>query len=41
MVQQYHIWKYIQRKPNTNSNRCLYLYVHSSIIYNTQDMETT
>lgn len=33
MVQQFHFWKYIQRKQNTNSKRYLHLYAHSSIIY--------
>ena len=30
---------YISKKQNTNSKRCMYAYVHSTIIYNYQDME--
>ena len=39
MVQQFHFWKYIQRKQNTNFKTYLRLYARSSSsIYNSQDM---
>jgi len=39
MIQQSHSWVYIQRK--LSSKRNMYPYVHSSTIYNCQDMEAT
>ena len=39
MIQQFHSW--CIPKQNTNSKRQMHCNVHSSIIYNCQDMETT
>ena len=39
MIQQSHSWH--GSKENSNSKRYMYSYVHSSMIYNTQDMEPT
>lgn len=43
MIQQFHLWVFIQRKQNTKSlhPKHMYLCVHCSINYNSQDMETT
>ena len=41
MIQQSHTWEYIQRKLNQYVEEIFVPYVHSSIIYNSQDMETT
>ena len=43
MIQQFHSLVYIQKKKNkdTNSKRYMHPNVHSNIIYNGQDMETT
>ena len=39
-MQQFHSWVFIQRKQ-THSKRHMHPYVHCSIAYNSQDMETT
>ena len=40
MIQQFHSWVYIRRKKKTtNSRRCMYININTSIIYNCQDME--
>ena len=36
-----HSWVYIRKKQNTNSKRYRQPSVHSSIMYNCQDLETT
>ena len=44
MTQQFHSWVYIPPKKkteNTNSKRYMHPNVHSSIIYNCQDVEVT
>ena len=42
MIQQSCSWAYIQKKEeNSNLKRCLHPDVHSSTIYNSQDMEAT
>ena len=42
MIQQFHFQEQVYRNENTNSkNDIWHTYVHSSIIYNTQDTETT
>ena len=41
MIQQLYSWVYIQKNKNTNSKRYMHPNVHSSIIYNCQDMEAT
>ena len=41
MIQQFHSWAYIQKDENFNLKRHIYPNVHSSIIYNSQDMEAT
>ena len=41
MNQQFHSWVYIKKTKNINSKRYMYPNVHSSIIYNSQDMEAT
>ena len=41
MIQQFCSWVYIQRKQNTNLKRYMHPNIHSSIIYNYQDMEAT
>ena len=43
MIQQFHFWVYSQKNKNknTNSKRYMHPYVHSNIIYNSQDMEST
>jgi hypothetical protein len=43
MIQQFHLWVFIQRKQNTKSlhPKHMYLCVHCSINYNSQDTETT
>ena len=38
-TQQFHFWLFIQRNPHTNLKRHVHAYVHSNIIYNSQDME--
>ena len=40
MTQQFHSWGIIRNK-NTSSKRYMHHDVHSSIIYNCQDMEAT
>ena len=44
ITQLFHFLVFIQRKQNnnkkTNSKRYMHLYIHSSMIYNSQDMET-
>ena len=40
MIQVFHFWVFKENK-NTNLKRYTHLYVHCSIIYNSQDMETT
>ena len=37
----FHFWVFIFRTENTNSKRYMHSYVHHSITYNNQDMETT
>ena len=37
MTQQFHFWEYIWK--NTNLNEHMYLFVHCSIIYNSQDLK--
>ena len=39
MIQQFHCWIYVWKNKNTNSERYMHPNVHSSIIYNSQDME--
>ena len=40
MIQQFHFWEYIQKRPrNINSNEHKHPSVHCSIIYNSQDLE--
>ena len=41
MTQKFHTWVYIWKDNNNNSNLCRYMHlnVHSSIIYNCQDMK--
>ena len=41
MIQQFHSWVYNEKNENTNSKRYMHLYVQSSIIYNSQDVEAT
>ena len=42
MTQQFHFCIYIQKNPkNTNLKRYMHPNVHSSIIYNSHDMEAT
>ena len=42
MIQQSYSWAYIQKKKeNSNLKRYMRPNVHSSAIYNSQDMETT
>ena len=36
-----HSWVYIWKKENTNLNRYMHPNMHFSIIYNSQDIETT
>ena len=38
MIQLFYSWAYIQTKLDTKTY--MYLYVHSSTIHNSQDMET-
>ena len=40
-IQKFHFWDYIQRKQKTNWKRYLHSHVYSSIIYKSQDIETT
>ena len=41
-IQQFHSWVYTQKKnENINSKRYMYPNIHSSTIYNSQDMEAT
>ena len=39
MIQQFHSWEYIQKTKNTSWKRCKYPNVHSSTIYNCQDLK--
>ena len=39
MIQQFHSWAYIWKKENTNSKRYMHRNIHTSTIYNSQDME--
>ena len=42
MIQEFHFWVFIpQKTKNTNLKRYLHPHIHCSIIYNSQDMETT
>ena len=42
MTQQFHFWVYIRKKgKNTHLKRHMNPHIHSSIIYNSQDMEAT
>ena len=41
MIQQFHSECIPQRTKNRNSKRDLYIHVHSSIIHNSQNVETT
>ena len=41
MTQKFHSWLCIRKRENTNSKRYMYSNVHSSITYNSQDMEAT
>ena len=41
MTQQFHSWVYIQENKKTNLKRYTRSNVHSSIVYNSQDMEAT
>ena len=41
MIQQSHSWQYIQKNENTNLKRYMHPNVHSSTIYDSQDMEAT
>ena len=42
MIQRFHSWCISKKKKkNTNSKRQMHCNVHSSIIYNCQDMERT
>ena len=41
MIQQSHSWAYIQKDENSNLKRYMHPSVHSSTIYNSQDMEET
>ena len=41
MIQQFRSWVDIKENENSNSKWYLHLKVHSSIIYNSQDMEAT
>ena len=40
-VQKFYFWDYVQRKQKTNWKRYLNSHVYSSIIYKSQDIETT
>ena len=40
MIQQSHFWAYIWKKLN-NLKRYMHLNIHSSTIYNSQDIEAT
>ena len=39
LTQQFHFWEYILRIPNTNLKGYKHHYVHSNVIYNSQDLE--
>ena len=41
MTLQFHYWASIWKNENTNLKRYMYNKVHSSTIYNPQDMEAT
>ena len=42
MIQQFYFWDYnLKKNENTMWKRSLHPHVHSSIIYNSQDMATT
>ena len=41
MTQQFLSWVYIQKNKNTNLKRYMHPDVHSSTIYDSQDMEAT
>ena len=41
MIQQSHSWAYISEEESSNLKRCMHPNVHSSTIYNSQDMEAT
>ena len=40
MTHKFYSWVYIPKNKNINLKRCMHCNVHSSIIYNFQDMET-
>ena len=41
MIQQFHSWVFNQKVKYTNKKRYMHSNVHNSIIFNSQDMETT
>ena len=41
MTQQFHFWEFIQRRLKHYSKEYLQPYVHCSVIYNSQDLEST
>ena len=41
MIQKVHFWGLSRKDKNSNSERYMYLNVHSSTVYNSQDMEAT
>ena len=41
MIQRFHSWAYIMKDENYSLKRYIHPDIHSSTIYNSQDMETT
>ena len=41
MIQQCHSWDWVYLNQNSNSKKCMHIYVHSSTVYSSQDMEAT
>ena len=41
MIQRSNSWAYIMKDENYSLKRCIHPDIHSSAIYNSQDMETT
>ena len=41
MIQQSHPWSYIRKDKNSNLKRYMHPSVHSSTVYNSQNVEAT